>query len=128
MQKFLIPMNTDDDQSRRQAKKCHWCISNCNTALYKHKLYPHFNRSSSQGWSLSNSGHQYDPNALKYIWSRTNCMFKMQPNATQKMIFYSFYLYSYLFMILLGFHYFWKADLNNDLSTRNILLKYSFHN
>ena len=28
-------------------------------------------------------------------------------------------------MILLGFHNFWKADLNNDLSTRNIVLKYS---
>ena len=36
-------------------------------------------------------------------------------------------LYSYLFLILLGFHNFWKADLNNDVSTRNIVLKYSSH-
>ena len=36
------------------------------------------------------------------------------------MIFYFLYLYLNLFMILLGFHNFWKADLNNDLSTRNI--------
>ena len=48
-------------------------------------------------------------------------------NATQKRIFYFVYLYFYLFMILLGFHNFWKADLNNDFSTRNIVPRYSSH-
>ena len=48
-------------------------------------------------------------------------------SATQKMIFYFLYLYSYLSMMLLGFHNIWKADLNNDLLTRNIVRKCSSH-
>ena len=58
---------------------------------------------------------------------RDQIYYNAYPNAPQKMIFYFLYMYlhSYLFMIILGFLNFWKADLTTcrqEIKSLNIHL------